>query len=275
MTMNKKIFTPFTRKEAGQLANRLQFSETYQVGYAEEKKRQGQYRGFKNVHGANDYVSAPEREGPGYRPTTYLKELASEDDQLYINGHCNRGLDYLSSDVGCGANNPKVSIDDLIDQLKAHGFPSTSRGAIKLWVCHGALGQGSAASFAEQFSKAMYDAGYEQCRIFAYTESLLAQYQTGGDQDPDPGFHKRVNKPEAEVLDAEIARLKLQPAGDRKKKLWESLLRIAGGDEQQAKRNILASAVTRENFLPAAKANVGGRAKRFRKEFRNGKVIDP
>jgi len=96
----KKIFTPFAIGEAGTLKTRLEYSDDIQTGYSADH---GKYRGFKTLkHGSDDYIFAPPKSKGQYGETHQLEQLRNESDQLYINGHCNRGLQYLASDVKCG-----------------------------------------------------------------------------------------------------------------------------------------------------------------------------
>lgn len=276
----KKLYIPFPSMIAGQLSNRLKFSENIQAGYSQEKKDAGKYRGFKSADLL--YAPAKDRNSGNYVKTSKLAELLAADDQLYVNAHCNRGLDTLSLNAECSSAQ-KVTVDDLVLQLQAHGLKQESRARIKLWACHAALGDGNKESFAALFSKAMFLAEYTQCRIFAYTESLLAQYETREDiEGEEPVAHKRANVVKsaeerlhemAEVFGGAVVPSDL--AG--KKRSWDVMLKAKNGDKEALIREIVESAMKTDLFLgkPKDLATPGARASKFRKEFRNGVVVDP
>lgn len=282
--MAKVLYIPFSVKEAGQLSNRLKYSEEIQEGYSPDKRAQGMYRGFRDTAWAgtkkiqeSDYLYAPIKIDGIYKETKSLAGLTNEQDQLYINAHCNRGLDYLSTEQKCGVSNPKVDVPDLVEQLSKHGLPIESPAKIKLWACHAALGVGPNRSFAEQFSEAMFKKGYVRCRIFAYTESLLSQYMTGpGDTEVDRGYHKRANvtvetKSDEAMLRAAVA----NPGRMEKSQLAVWNFEKNGKSFDDAIQSILKSELKVRLFRPKSvdTASVGSRAKLFRKEFKNGTIV--
>jgi hypothetical protein len=123
----KRIFTPFTLSDAGGLATVLQYKEEIQPG-----KKGDDYRGFK----PEDYVFAPPKVENVYQKTHQLEKLVADSDQLYINAHCDSGIDYLSTNVSC-TSELKVTAEDLVNQLVGPGFPTTSLAKVKPWVCKG------------------------------------------------------------------------------------------------------------------------------------------
>jgi hypothetical protein len=134
----KRILTPFTRQSAGSLTSRPHV----------EDKKDGGDKGFKPA----EYVYAPAKNGQHYISTQLLSQLRTPDDQLYINGHCSKGLNYLANMEDCKAPGAhKVEMDDLVLQLKAHGLPLETEAKIKLWICEGALDDGGEKSFAQRF----------------------------------------------------------------------------------------------------------------------------
>ena len=134
--MNKLIFTPFPTDKAGTLIGRLAYKPDIQA----EKKGDGEYRGFK----PDENKFAPHQKSPGvYDETKQFSILTNADDELYINAHCSKGIDYLANNEKCDApGSVKVTIPDLILQLEAHGLPKTTKAKIKLWICEGALDNG-------------------------------------------------------------------------------------------------------------------------------------
>ncbi len=283
----KILFTPFPQQQAGTLANRLEFSERIQVGISEQKRAAGAYRGFK----PGDRIYSPTKQAQKYVHTGRLKQFVTLDDQVYINAHCNAGLDFLSTEASCSNKSKKVNVADLIEQLKAHDLPEVGRAKIKLWICKGAIGIGDNRSFAAVFSEAMDVAGFKQVSIFAYTESVFAQYsdiEQENEPQGDRGYHKRAVLPDAERLERAIAvfkgkEIKTLPLDVKRRAMaWTGALHMAEGDEAFAKQQILRNAVVREQILGVdvtsddpqiATAVVGLRAKGFRKQFSKGQLI--
>jgi hypothetical protein len=273
----KKIFIPFTRSNAGQLANRLAFEERFQAGLSQEKKEAGKYRGFKNKFSDNDYVYAMGEEklkatAAGDTPGL-LQGLTAPDDELYINGHCNRGSHVLANSTVTTAKT--VSIEAIIEQLKAHRFPTTSEAKVKIWACRAALGEGSRVSFASVFSSEMFKEEYKYCRIFAYTASLLRTYFEG----EEGVFHKRANipRPEEEELRDIIAQIEAGSHVDKSlKPKWTLALGLARKDKDKAIQAILSDKEARVTFLGnyGEGVGVGGRARLFRKEFKDGNIVE-
>jgi hypothetical protein len=118
----KRLFTPFTLPDARGLATVLQYKEDIQRG-----KKGNDYRGFKT----EDYVFALPKVDSIYQKTHQLEKLMEGSDQLYINAHCDSGIDYLSTNVSC-TSKLKVTTQDLVNQLVAHGFPTTSQAKVTL-----------------------------------------------------------------------------------------------------------------------------------------------
>ncbi|HTM49659.1 MAG TPA: hypothetical protein VL285_13285 [Bryobacteraceae bacterium] len=187
--MAKIIFTPFSVREAGQLANRLEYSDRIQEGMAADKTG---HRGFKRNFGSSEVKYAPLQQNTGQ-----LAHLTGPDDQLYINAHCAAGFDFVANREKVDEPGAKqVNIETLIRYLKWHNLPETTKCKIKLWICEGGLdGAGGKPSFAKLFSAGMHEAGYKLCRIFGYAQSLLAQYErveepVAGSAKPKVNFHK-------------------------------------------------------------------------------------
>jgi hypothetical protein len=260
----KKIFTPFSSATAGNLSSVLRDS--------------GNGKGFLNP----DYVYAPSED----TANTPLSGLLADTDQLYINGHCNKGLGYLSTSSAC-AYGDKVDFDAVVGQLKKLGFPLHSQARVKLWACKGGLdGAQEAPSFAKRFSKEMFQQGYESCRIFAYEEFLMQQYMSG----PDNELHKRsATRPAGGAsVDEQLLDQFLEDLYDPdlfteavlpKRKTWERLVEHAKGETAadrvaDAKRSILEGPM-KAIWQPKIRATgiVGPRARECRKEFRNGEVV--
>ena len=171
----------------------------------------------------------------------------------------------------------KVEIPDLIKQLEAHQFQKLSAAKVKLWACHGALGNGAAPSFASLFSEAVWEAGWHQCRIFAYTESLLAQYETGpGDTEEERCYHKRANvtesKSDGDALDEIVKKIENHPNLIAS---WKMALKASNYDSAGAKEFIMKNDTLRPIFLNSGGglATVGAKAGKFRKEFCNGQEV--
>ncbi len=102
----KRIFTPFSLQTAGTLTSRLSYVED---------EPDGEYKGFK----PDEYVYAPPKNGTQYVTTQMLSLLRSSGDQLYINGHCSKGLAYLANMEDCKAQGAaRVEMDDLIAQFE-------------------------------------------------------------------------------------------------------------------------------------------------------------
>src|SRR5262245_25596163 len=78
---NQRIFTPFPSLLAGKLAKRLERSHLHDKGFLSTER-----------------VFSPSKVGNLYEVKNLLGMLTYAEDQLYINGHCNRGLDYLACD---------------------------------------------------------------------------------------------------------------------------------------------------------------------------------
>jgi len=110
----KKLFTPFSVAEAGSLTNVLKY-----VGPKPdvEGKPMGRYQGFRD----DERVYAPKKIVGKYEKSAALSSLMDTDDQLYINAHCRRGLDYVSTKQSCG-DGKQVKVADLILQLQALGL---------------------------------------------------------------------------------------------------------------------------------------------------------
>jgi len=132
----------------------------------------------------------------------------------------------------------------------------------------------------------MYAKGYKLCKIFAYTESLLAQYQTGpGDDELERGFHKRIgitaSKEEValsklDMLKDELKDIEGQMNSHSQKKVWLRFLSAAKGDREKAMKAVLDNDFACRQFLgalPPPKAKVGGRARKFRIRFHNGIAV--
>jgi hypothetical protein len=274
----KIIFTPFPRLIAGTLATALEY-----IGDKPDVdgKPAGRTQGFTG----EQRVFAPVKNGDHYETTRSLSQLMANTDQLFINGHCHKGLDYLSTNVECG-NGKKVSVDDVILQLKAHGLLETTECKIKLWVCEGGLDDGgSKESFAKRFSRAMHAAGYTRCEIFGYVLSLLSNYRDGAD---GMGKRKRAVKPEDADRIAKLRKLVTEIRAQRetnkmKVRVWESAVidakRIRGTDEldddvvEVAIEMILATKPSSMVMLGAFAPVVGARASTVRKRFVNGMMV--
>ncbi len=269
--MKKLIFTPFSTENAGTLIGRLAYKPDIQTG----KKGDGEYRGFMPY----EYKFAPPLKSPGVYDASrpQLTELMNGDDELYINAHCSKGLDYLANNEKCDTDGViKVSIGDLILQLRAHGLREKTRAKIKLWICEGALDKGENKSFAQRFSIAMHDEGYTECRIFGYTESVFGQYQSGSD---DGLFHKRIIKSAEQRLGVIIQNLNAyngNPPDARlntMKRLWVATLKTHNNIEADAVKDILASEQKQRLLLGGDTTVVGGPANKHRIEFKRGAIV--
>jgi hypothetical protein len=290
--VTKKIFTPFPRDHAGSLAGRLAYIEDKPNV---EGKPENRYKGFK----PGEYVYSPNKRFDGsYETTRELDPLRDAADELYINAHCSKGIDYLTnkedtSDKGA----MKVEIDDLIKQLKAHGLPPETAAKVKLWVCEGALDKGLDKSFAQRFSVAMTAAGYTRCRIFGYVLSVFADYKSGEDGE----LHKRVVKSDKQrfkdllpyfrqsIADythtqvgqfdfTKLPQVSKALVGDSKLKnmalIWGVALSRQNKDEDAAIDEILAGNRTNiETMLGKGHGGIAGRASNSRKEFKDGLVV--
>jgi hypothetical protein len=267
--MKKKIFTPFTVVEAGGLATVLQYKDDIQKG--KKGLESGEYRGFKT----DDYVFAPPKEGDVYAKTHQLEHLTDSTDQLYINGHCNSGLDYLATNAACNSDK-KVTIGDLIDQLKAHGFPATSQAKVKLWACKGGQRDGTKESFAAAFSRKMWEAGYQKCKIFGYRRSVFQKFMKDGSDE----YHKWAADDTSAVTQEQKIALAIEGNGadnKRARMIWETELRTTGQDSTQAIKNIVESPFKIRSFPGlASAARRGPRASdpAVRIQFSNGQEVE-
>ena len=288
--MVRRIFTPFPDDNCGNLKGRLPF-----VGTKPDKPSQN--NGFQSI----EYVYAPKRDPKTnkYETTTELSIILSSTDQLYINAHCSRGLNFLANTENCNSpRNLKVSIDDVIVQLKAHGFPQTSVARIKLWVCEGALDTPASQSFARQFSVAMYKAGYKNCRIFGYSLSVFSEYMS---TDKDPVIRKRTVKTPRARLDEKVPiietgikeltgvsvdaiAVKDIPALKRTLNVstnnfkaadltWLSALQQTNCDRERAKVLIETTPIYISAILGQGHGGVGNKARESRVEFKNGDIV--
>ncbi|AUT71421.1 hypothetical protein [Paraburkholderia hospita] len=252
----KLIYTPFPATKAGNLASVL-------------AKRPDAAKGFEN----NQRIYAPKRNDDNYIKSEAQPLDLSDGDELLINAHCNAGLDYLSTNVKCETDKDvekKVTASQLVLQLAAHGLKKERNVKIKLWVCKG--GQDGAfdkESFAKRFSKAMFEAGYQSCRIFAYTESLMQQYGSIDTEDPhEKGVHRRSNN-EKKQFDDYIEKLKTNPETPQNRTL-KRLLAISKSEEDAKSKLRPLWESTRDHAV----VTPGLRASNFRKEFRDGKIVD-
>ncbi len=288
--MDKRIFTPFPEATSGRLSGRLQYVGDDKGGRKPdvEGKPKDRTKGFQK----GEYVYSPPRDAKGdYKNTGLLAMLVTAEAELYINAHCRRGIDYLSATEDC--NGPKVSMDDLIKQIEAHGLPKETKSKIKLWACEGALDDGDKKSFAQQFSKAFDKAGYTNCPVFGYWLSLFSEYHDAAD-----GLHKRVTKSDQERITATVESLERKlkedapnvniksgesieaylktPNPDRefakRARLWAFALK-QGGSREKAMEWILGSAPSVAVMLGVGAGGVGARAKDARRQFRAGGIV--
>ncbi len=275
----KKIFTPFSRLTAGTLATALASDgkiKPHVLG-----KPDGRYKGFN----LGDRVFAPkETKTKGvYERSQTLQELMGPDDQLYINAHCLRGIDYVSTNVKCD-DGTKVTVDQLVAQLDALGLLTTTRCKIKLWVCEGGLDDGDKESFAKRFSKAMFTAGYTSCKIFGYPLSLFREYKSVGAGQGDDGLHKRAVQPGNEDEWKKKMRDLIKTEGKGSNlmlaKIWNEKVKyyaFAHKDHQEdaAADDILANESQRKLFGASLRPtpSVGARASSIRLEFSNGQIV--
>lgn len=273
----KKILTPFPPSQAGQLPKRLKFHEDKQAGFTPKSDQGQQYRGFNST----DTVLAPEKSGNTYAAPLkkWLAPLMDGTDQLYINAHCNRGLNYLAADQACKSH-AQVTIPELITLLDVLGFQKTSQAKVKLWICHGASRDDAKLSFAEQFASAMRTAGYVNCHIFGYTESLVGDYKLGPTSDDPTGdpqdkvFHKRANvpKPALQALDDSIKEIEKDPtapSNKARKRVWDHMLNTHQQNRVAAMQAIIDNSIMRGQFLPGHGSGLGAgvRASLVRREF--------
>ena len=114
--------------------------------------------------------------------------MLDPDDQLYINAHCCKGIDYLANKEN-PSEGDKVTTEQLIQQLRQHGLSETTKAKIKLFVCEGALDNGLQESFAKHFSRALHAAGFHDCHVYAYTESVAANLAVADDGQ----YHKAAH----------------------------------------------------------------------------------
>ncbi len=284
----KRIFTPFPENNCGNLKGRLP-----SVGVKPDKP--GRYNGFQ----PDEYVYSPKpgRQNTKYETTTELSMIASSEDQLYINAHCSRGLDFLANTEDCDKRgNLRVTIDDVIAQLKAHGLPQTSEARIKLWVCEGALEKDGQPSFARQFSAAIAKADYTICRIFGYSLSVWSEYKS---TDDDPVMRKRTVKTPRARLDEMVPRIEagikeltgvseitLKGIPELRKKLnqsthewkaadltWLAALQLKSLDRNQAKELVANTPTYMYDIFKNGHGGVGNRARESRVEFKNGEIV--
>jgi hypothetical protein len=287
--MDKRIFTPFPEATSGRLSGRLQYVGDEKGGRKpdEEGKPKDRTKGFQQ----GEYVYAPPRDPNGdYKKTGLLAMLVSAEAELYINAHCRRGIDYLSSTEDC--KGAKVAMDDLIKQIEAHGLPKETKSKIKLWACEGALDDGDKKSFAQQFSEAFHKAGYTNCPVFGYWLSLFSEYHDGAD-----GLHKRVTKTDQERMTATVEALESKikegaPLLDMKDasamgayvkalrgdleftkraRLWAFAL--TKGNREKAMEWILGSPPSIAVMLGEGAGGMGGRAKGARRQFKAGVIV--
>ncbi|OUL98332.1 hypothetical protein [Variovorax sp. JS1663] len=262
----KKIFTPFPSAIAGNLSSVLKASSEGDKGFQ-----------------PSEYVFAPSGESTS-KP---LANLLKDTDQLYINGHCNKGLDYLSTSAVC-AHGDRVSVDDVVGHLKTLGFPPESRAKVKLWACKGGLdGDAGQPSFAKVFSKAMFKAGYQSCQIFGYDQFLMQKYMSGSDNQ----IHKRsATQPasgateEERLLDYFLEDLYDPDLDSRQavtqRKTWERMVAAqkgTGAEKVAAAKQAILNSPMKTAWRPkgvSATGIVGPRAKESRKEFRDGVVVN-
>lgn len=273
----KKIFTPFTRLSAGTLGTALAYEGRNKADVV--GKPTGRYQGFK----PEDRVFAPAETKGEYKRTQELLALTDPNDQLYINAHCLRGLDYVSTSVKCDGQ--KVTVDKLVAQLDAVGLQKATQCKIKLWVCEGGLDDGANESFAKRFSKKMFAEGYRSCKIFGYPLSLFREYKSVGSGQGDDGIHKRAVLPrdEDEWKKKMIAVIKEEgkKSNDfQKKMIWNKQLQWHSFvhkdfQEDAAAEAILKSETERKLFNVSLTPTPvpGARASSLRLEFSDGKIV--
>jgi hypothetical protein len=269
----KIIFVPFESTKAGNLINMV----SWEPG---KQKPGGKQKGFKS----GDRLFAPKQVDKGYAPAGGLNGLAKKDDQLYINGHCAKGLHYLASEEKCDSTTAQqVDIPTLLAQLEARGFPKNSEAKVKLFACEGAVDDGERTSFAKEFSKAVYEKGWKFCRVFAYDAKLVSDYRRIGN---DTEFHKVVTiSPEkyvremvSKIEQGQRIRINTSDITKMVTKQWNLVKAASGGDPNAAVKRILCDESFRKVFLGVKDAYLGTRigvqAKLCRTEFKNGNRIN-
>ena len=183
--MAKILFTPFTKTQMGGvegLGGRL-LDRTYTVPATGQRKTVG----FSRDEQKGERV---DRDTPGEK---LFAGLLASNDELYINAHGAAHCEFVANTKDPKAPEAvKVTLGDLVAQLKAFGLSTQTEAKIKLWVCESAIpNQITKKSLAQVFSEQMYAAGFHKCYIYGYVQRLGADYNGEIMRDKLP--HKHVH----------------------------------------------------------------------------------
>ena len=133
---------------------------------AKEKRDRRIVRKWNKIN-YEDVVCADSKALPGA-----LAKLTSQDDTLYIMGHCSPGQQTLQSLDGKHKVTGEVSVQDLIEILNGK-LDRKFAGKIKIFACQSAKKDTKdSGSFAETFATKLSKAGWVNCRFYGYTEKL-------------------------------------------------------------------------------------------------------
>lgn len=176
---HKKI-TPFTRQLETEVINAIKEAE-------EEIKKKT--NGHKIEYDFAITIFHDDEMSKRYADSQSIFRGLTQNDQIYVLGHGSSGQDLIYAD----GSNENIDSETLVKLLIRCGLEEPFSGKIKLFSCYSAVSGlfGFSKSFAYLVKKRLKENNYNNCKVFGYQKSVIAEYRNIG--LPNENTHKYYN----------------------------------------------------------------------------------